>query len=164
MCRKLLQRDTPISSHKASPLVASLATSFVQPHDHNGHGPRNMTRTSARLRSAENEHTVSSILTHGGATTREATRCPEKQPNPNHTRLRAEHRNPSYGRPKQLPQTLRTSRVTTPNPSDGSGRGWRRSTVTPDVGEALLPDTSTQGSTTPTQHLLRTREQSSFFF
>ena len=64
----------------------------------------------------------------------------------------------SYPKPYGPPQPYQRARVTTPNPSDGSGRGMETSEVTPDVGGTVLTDTPTQESTTHTQHLLRTRE------
>ena len=68
-------------------------------------------RTWARLQGAENEHiliTPQAQRSH----TRVATRWPDEQPNLNPTRPRAQQPNPSYGRPNQLPQTLRTSVIT----------------------------------------------------
>ena len=58
MCRRLLQTGTPISSHKPSPPVAS---NLIRPTT-GRHGPqtfpapRNVARTSARPRGAEDEH------------------------------------------------------------------------------------------------------------
>ena len=57
----------------------------------------------------------------------------------------------SYPKPYGPLQPYKQARVTTPNPSDGSGLGMERSKVTPDVGGAVLPGTHTQ-------LLLQTRE------
>ena len=58
MCRKLLQADTPISSHKPSPPVAS---NLLRPTTRRHWpltfpGPRNVARTLARPRGAEIDH------------------------------------------------------------------------------------------------------------
>ena len=104
VCRKLLQTSTPISSHKASPPVAinHLRPTTRRHGPLTFPGPRNVARTWART------STFSLLLTHGGATTGDATRCPDEQPNPNLTRPRAQQPNPSssHGWSNQLPYDI----------------------------------------------------------
>ena len=92
-CRKLLQTDASISHHNrwtrpfpaTKPAHQSPATSFVKPHIDTGHWPYLAPKTWPEDFEVLRMSTVSSLLTHGGATTRVATRCPDNMLNPNPT-------------------------------------------------------------------------------
>ena len=156
MCRKLRQTDTPISSHKLSPPVASnLPRPTTQRHwPLTFSGPRNVARTSARPRGAENEHFLLSVHTpqprrrhdQSGQTSSPIPTLHDHGPN---SLTLATVRVSSYPKPYGPPQPYYRARVTTPNPSDGSRRGKERSKATPDLGGAMLPDTPTEATDLP---------------
>ena len=163
MCRKLLQTDMPISSHKPSPPVASnLLRPTTQRHwPLTFPGPRNVARTSARPRGAENERillTPQPRRRHHQSGHQTSSPIPTLHDHGSNSLTLATVRAGSYPKPYGPPQPYYRARVTAPNPSEGSGRGSKRSKVTSDVGGEVLPGTPIQGVTTPTQHLLRTRE------